>query len=286
MPATSQPRGTTAFAQGVDTAALAVALGGTILAYQAFVRLAQGLAQLTEAALAAHQVGGLFRAGAVPAAPASPHPPPATAPRAGEPVLEARGLAFRYALQAAAVLRDASVIVYGGDRLLLEGPSGGGKSTLVALLSGLRTPDSGLLLLRGMDRPTLGPAGWRRRVAAAPQFHQNHVLTGTFAFNLLMGRNWPPSAADLEEADRLCRALGLGDLLDRMPAGLLQMVGETGWQLSHGERSRLFLARALLQGADFVILDESFGALDPQNRALALATTLDEAPSLLVIAHP
>ncbi len=64
------------------------------------------------------------------------------------------------------------------------------------------------------------------------------------------------------------------------------MVGETGWQLSHGARSRLFLARALLQDADLVILDESFGALDPQTRAQALRTTLDEAPSLLVIAHP
>jgi len=50
-----------------------------------------------------------------------------------------------------------------------------------------------------------------------------------------------------------------------MPAGLLQMVGETGWQLSHGERSRLYIARALLEGADVVLLDESFAALDPEN---------------------
>ena len=47
--------------------------------------------------------------------------------------------------------------------------------------------------------------------------------------------------ADLDEADEVCRRLGLGGLLDRMPAGLQQMVGESGWQLSHGERSRLFL---------------------------------------------
>jgi ABC-type ATPase involved in cell division len=50
-----------------------------------------------------------------------------------------------------------------------------------------------------------------------------------------------------------------------MPAGLLQMVGETGWQLSHGERSRLYIARALLQRAELIILDESFAALDPEN---------------------
>src|SRR5207253_6448750 len=128
--------------------------------------------------------------------------------------------------------------------------------------------------------------GWRRRVVAAPQFHENHVLAATFAFNLLLSRQWPPAQRDLEEAEALCRELGLGDLLDRMPAGLMQMVGETGWQLSHGERSRLFLARALLQGAEMVILDESFGALDPETLRQCLRCTRSRAATLMVIAHP
>jgi ABC-type transport system involved in cytochrome bd biosynthesis fused ATPase/permease subunit len=71
-----------------------------------------------------------------------------------------------------------------------------------------------------------------------------------------------------------------------MPAGLMQMVGETGWQLSHGERSRLFIARALLQSADLVILDESFGALDPATLRQCLQTALHRAKTLMVIAHP
>jgi ABC-type transport system involved in cytochrome bd biosynthesis fused ATPase/permease subunit len=84
----------------------------------------------------------------------------------------------------------------------------------------------------------------------------------------------------------VCRALGLGELIDRMPAGLEQAVGETGWQLSHGERSRLYIARALLQGADLVVLDESFGALDPETLRQALRCVLERAPAVLVIAHP
>jgi ATP-binding cassette subfamily B protein len=71
-----------------------------------------------------------------------------------------------------------------------------------------------------------------------------------------------------------------------MPSGLFQMVGETGWQLSHGERSRLYIARALLQRADLVIFDESFAALDPENLAKALGCVLRRAPTLMVIAHP
>jgi ATP-binding cassette subfamily B protein len=120
----------------------------------------------------------------------------------------------------------------------------------------------------------------------APQFQENHVFAETFAFNLLMGRRWPPTPQDLLEAEALCRELGLGELIDRMPSGLQQMVGENGWQLSHGERSRLFIARTLLQGADMIVLDESFGALDPENLERALRTVMQRAPTLVVIAHP
>jgi ABC-type multidrug transport system fused ATPase/permease subunit len=112
------------------------------------------------------------------------------------------------------------------------------------------------------------------------------VLSASFAFNLLMGRQWPPSNADVKEAEQVCGELGLGPLLARMPGGLWQMVGETGWQLSQGERSRLFLARALLSGADVVILDESFAALDPGTLEQAMACALRRARTLVVVAHP
>jgi len=101
-----------------------------------------------------------------------------------------------------------------------------------------------------------------------------------------MGRVWPPGPGDLAEAESLCHDLGLTDLLRRMPAGLLQIVGETGWQLSHGERSRIYLARALLQRAKLVVLDESFAALDPETLQQCLRCALRKAPSLIVIAHP
>jgi ATP-binding cassette subfamily B protein len=200
--------------------------------------------------------------------------------------LRAHDLFFGYRDRAQPVLRGLSLDVRAGDQILLEGPSGGGKSTLGMLLAGSLAPDSGLLLLDGLDLETLGAAGWRRRVIIVPQFHENHVLLGTFAFNLLMGRGWPPRPEDIQEAEKVCRALGLGPLLDRMPGGLLQPVGETGWQLSHGERSRLYIARAILQEGDITILDESFGALDPKTLRRTLGYVLGELPTMVAIAHP
>ena len=200
--------------------------------------------------------------------------------------VEAHDLVFHYVDRNEPVLRGCNFSARSGERLLLEGPSGGGKSTLASLLTGMRLPRSGSLLIEGLDWNTLGEDGWRRRVVSAPQFHENHVLTETFAFNLLMGRRWPPRQEDLQEAEVVCRELGLGELLNRMPAGLLQMVGETGWQLSHGERSRLYIARALLQGSDMIILDESFAALDPETLQRSLCCVLRRAPTLMVIAHP
>ena len=181
------------------------------------------------------------------------HPP--------QPLLTAQALVFRYHDQARPILQNCNLRIYTGERLLLEGPSGGGKSTLAALLAGLRMPSTGVLTLGGHDWRMVDVAAWRRQVVIVPQFHENYVLTGTLAFNLLLGRHWPPTAEELTMAEAICRELGLGDLLDRMPAGLQQMVGESGWRLSHGERSRVYIARALLQGADLMILDESFAAL-------------------------
>jgi ABC-type multidrug transport system fused ATPase/permease subunit len=267
---------------------LAVAVGGILLAFRAFRRLAAGISHLAGAAIAWTQAAPVFFAAArsqpigVPAfASSSAHAKPD-----GPPLIDGHELSFHYRRRSEPVLRNCSLKVRRGDRLLLQGPSGGGKSTFASLLTGLRHADSGLLLLDGIDRQTLGASAWRRRVVAVPQFHENHIFVGTMAFNLLMGAEWPPGQEDLDRAEAMCRSLGLGDLLDRMPSGLMQQVGETGWQLSHGERSRVCIARALLQGGDFLVFDESFGQLDPESLQETLRFVLERAPTVMVIAHP
>ncbi len=278
---------TPAFARGQRPEQLAIAIGGVLIAFRAFNRVATSLWQLEDAAISWKQVAPLFHAAARPEPVGIPLLRSAKEPKIdGFNLVEAQDLTFRYQDRGEPVLRKCSFAIRPLDRILLEGHSGDGKSTLASLLIGMRTPQSGLLLLDGLDWQTLGVDGWRRRIVSAPQFHENHVLTETFAFNVLMGRGWPPTQKDMDEAEEICRELGLGDLLDRMPAGLLQMVGETGWQLSHGERSRLYIARALLQRASMIILDESFAALDPNTLRRSLQCVMKRAPALMVIAHP
>jgi ATP-binding cassette subfamily B protein len=268
--------------------ATAAGVGGVLLARAAFQRLSTGLASLAAAHVAWAQVAPIFHAAARPEelGTSTALVVDTRARREDDPLLVVQDVAFRYRPRGEDVLKRVTLQIESRDRLLLEGPSGGGKSTLGSLLTGLRVPHAGLVLLDGLDRHTVGARGWRKRVAGAPQFHENHVLSNTFLFNLLMGRRWPPQQEDIEDAIEVCRELGLGPLLERMPAGVSQTVGETGWQLSHGERSRLYIARALLQEARLIVLDESFAALDPETLAVALRCVLARARALVVIAHP
>jgi ATP-binding cassette subfamily B protein len=271
----------------IEVTAVAISLGGILSAELALRKIGQSAVHLAGAAIAWEQIAHLFHAAARPPLTATPVAALAASPATGNrPLLAIRDLSFSYRDRGLPILRGCHLRLYEGDRVLLEGPSGGGKSTLAAVLAGLRRPQSGLLQLYGLDQPALPAASWRRHVVCTPQFHENHVLGGTFIFNLLLGRPWPPRPQDLAAAEAICIELGLGEVLGRMPARMLQTVGEIGWQLSHGERSRLYLARSLLQGADVMVLDESFAALDPKTMKLALQCVLRHTRTLVVLAHP
>ena len=270
----------------VSSTAIAISLGGILFAQRAFMGVSEGLAAAGRALVAWKQVAPMFHA----ARNKTSSKAYVTLEQLDNdsiktPLIDAQALSFAYPSSNETVIDDTDLLIAHGDRILLEGSSGGGKSTLAGLLTGLNTPKSGLLLLNGLDRHTLGD-DWHRLATSAPQFHENHILSGTFLFNLLMGKQWPPSPEGRITAQELCEELGLGPLLARMPGGLNQYVGETGWQLSHGERSRIYLARALLQGAHLTVLDESFAALDPETLALCLECSLKRARTLIVIAHP
>jgi ATP-binding cassette subfamily B protein len=299
-----------AAANGAGRTGVALGAAGVLFTTAALTRLTTGLAGLTDARAAWRQLRSLL---SPPAAATTPGPRPhAARPEAArpdgsrpdptapaEPVVAETGLRpearrSNGSRPAPAELVVAEAVGYhppgrdrpaldrtdlrisAGARLVLDGPSGSGRSTLAALLAGTRPPTTGTLRIP----PDVGS---RPGVLTVPPADHNHLLLAPLAQNLLLGRGWPPGPGDLAEAEQVCRALGLGELIDRMPAGLAQLVGETGWQLSAGQRSLVFLARALLQQPDVLILDQTLDALDPSTLHTALAVAAAQPASLLAI---
>ena len=95
----------------------------------------------------------------------------------------------------------------------------------------------------------------------------------------------PSTSAYQASAWTVARALGLNALLERMPAGMMQMVGEGGWALSQGEKARVFIARGILQRARLLIADEVLSPLDATNAMKTLDALEQHDGGLMLIAH-
>jgi ABC-type transport system involved in cytochrome bd biosynthesis fused ATPase/permease subunit len=109
--------------------------------------------------------------------------------------------------------------------------------------------------------PASEPAG----AAVVPVARPAHVLHQTLAVNALLARpEWPPNDATVERLERRLAAVGLNALVERMPMGLGQPLGQTGWRLSQGERARLLLIRGLMAEPDRLTVEDPLGALDPE----------------------
>ena len=257
---------------------LAAGVGVSLLVQQSLTQFVGGAGQLAQALVLWRSIGPITENLQVPDD-GEYKPVPQDKDR-----LVARQLSFSYGRHKK-VLNHLDLEIETGQQILLTGPSGSGKSTLAKLLAGQMDQEDGQVLFNGLDRKTLGSEQWRRKVVLVPQFHHNHIFPDTLAFNLLLGRGWPPSRKDLAEAQEVCLELGLGELIERMPGGLSQVVGEGGWPLSHGEAARVHIARCILQAPRFAILDESLGPLDPRSFARVMESLKNRIPSLILIAH-
>ncbi|WP_445356609.1 ATP-binding cassette domain-containing protein [Microbulbifer sp. ANSA002] len=273
-----------------ESGQIAAALGGVLLGYRAVLKGMTGYSSGLSALVTWEKVRELFsleaalKRGVTSISLANKVHSDIQGPK--QPLCYIRDLSFNYPNQDKMVLKNCKLSIYPGDRVILQGASGSGKSTFANVIAGIQKQREGILLINGYDRTSIGAEYWRRLVASVPQFHENHVLGDSFLFNLLMGDEWPPKAESVRRAYKVCDELGLTPLIKKMPAGMLQTVGEMGWRLSHGEMSRLFIARALLQNSELLVLDESFAALDPDNLRRSFHCVQKYSNSLIVIAHP
>ena len=193
-------------------------------------------------------------------------------------------LSFAYdGNRAAPALRNVSAEIPKGTLTALVGPSGAGKSTLIDMLPRLRHPMSGQVLFDGAPLQSFDLRSLRRGIAFAPQTLQ--LFNVSVADHIRYGK----ADATMESILRAAEMAGVAEFADALPEGYDTLLGEAGVRLSGGERQRLDLARALVQAAPILILDEPASNLDAESeqrlrRAMQRIVTETDT-TIIVIAH-
>ncbi len=196
--------------------------------------------------------------------------------------IEYRHVVFRYPTSSATVLQDVSLRIEPGTRLALVGASGSGKTTAANLLPRFYSPESGEILLDGVNIAELKLNNLRRHIALVSQ--ETVLFDDSIRFNIAYGAE---AAIDDSRVLDAARAAHVLEFTQRMPEGLDTIVGERGARLSGGQRQRIAIARALYRNSPILILDEATSALDTESERLVqdAMQTLMQNRTTLIIAH-
>lgn len=170
-----------------------------------------------------------------------------------------RNVSFRYRNGDRMILEDFNLDVKAGESVAFVGGSGAGKSTVLNLMIGFDEPNSGKILVDGINMANLDKNEYRSQIAVVPQ---NTILfSGTVRDNIAYGMK---DVSD-EEVWSILKEVGMEDVVAAMPEGIYTKLGEHGGTLSGGQRQRISIARALLRKPKIIIFDEATSALDSES---------------------
>ncbi|HHL43659.1 MAG TPA: ATP-binding cassette domain-containing protein [Hellea balneolensis] len=194
--------------------------------------------------------------------------------------ISVQNVSFRYP-DGTLALDNISFQIKPGETVALVGPSGGGKSTILNILTRLYDPDEGLVAIDGHDMRGVTLESLRKSMALVSQ--DITVFDDTVAANIGFG----DLSADRSTIINAAKAANAHDFIQELPNGYDTRVGEDGGKLSGGQKQRIALARAILKDAPILLLDEATSALDAESEAKVSAALakLTKGRTVIVIAH-
>ena len=190
-------------------------------------------------------------------------------------------LAFSYTEEGGKVLENINIRIPAGMKVGIVGRSGSGKSTLTKLIQRLYLPDTGRILIDGVDIAQVEPAWLRRQIGVVLQ--DSKLFSGSVEENIRIAC---PNATH-EEIVKAARLAGADEFISQFPHGYETFVGERGSLLSGGQRQRIAIARALLSNPRILIFDEATSALDYESENIIMNNIepIAEGRTMLMIAH-
>ncbi|WP_298268169.1 lipid A export permease/ATP-binding protein MsbA [Geobacter sp.] len=193
--------------------------------------------------------------------------------------VELRNVTFAYDDEP--VLGGINLSAGKGEVVALVGPSGGGKTTLVSLISRFYDVTDGEILIDGIDIRMIGQQSLIRQIALVDQ--ETILFNDTIANNIRYGKQ----NAGMEEVEAAARAAFAHEFIMKLPEGYDTNIGDRGVRLSGGQRQRICIARAILKNAPILILDEATSALDTESEQMVqkALTNLMANRTTFVIAH-
>ncbi|MEY9427042.1 subfamily B ATP-binding cassette protein HlyB/CyaB [Bradyrhizobium ottawaense] len=190
-------------------------------------------------------------------------------------------VAFRYRLDGPEILKDVSLQIPPGQMVGIVGPSGSGKSTLTKLVQRLYVPESGRVLVDGVDIGVVDAAWLRRQVGVVLQ--ESVLFNRSIRDNIALGDpSWP-----MERVVAAAELAGAHEFILELPDGYDSIVGERGSSLSGGQRQRIAIARALIGDPRILIFDEATSALDYESERIIQDNMrrIANGRTVIVIAH-
>jgi subfamily B ATP-binding cassette protein HlyB/CyaB len=188
---------------------------------------------------------------------------------------------FRYKVDGPQILHDISLTIPAGQVIGIVGPSGSGKSTFAKLAQRLYVPESGRILVDGVDLAMVDVAWLRRQIGVVLQ--ENELFNRTIRDNIALADPGMPTARVIEVA----KLAGAHDFILELPQGYDTQVGERGCNLSGGQRQRIAIARALVMNPRILIFDEATSALDYESERIIQENMqwIVHGRTVLIIAH-